>query len=65
MKPVDKSNRDAARARQSFKTKDDFLRWLRKKNPRQKRLAQDDVTQADHVTSRALMVWADDGGATG
>ena len=64
MKPVDKSNRDAARARQSFKTKDDFLRWLRKNNPRQKRLAQDEVTQADYAISQALMVWADDGGTT-
>jgi hypothetical protein len=46
MKPVDKSNRDAAQARQ-------------------KRLGQEEITQADRAISQALMVWADDGGATG
>lgn len=65
MKPVDKSNRDAAQARQTYKTKDDFLRWLREKNARQKRLGQEEITQADRAISQALMVWADDGGATG
>jgi hypothetical protein len=64
MKPVNKSNRDAAQARQTYKTKDDFLRWLREKNARQKRLAQKEITQVGRATSRALMVWADDGGAT-
>ena len=64
MKPVDKSNRDAAQARQPYKTKDDFLCWLREKNARQKRLAQEEITQADYAISQALMVWADDGGAT-
>lgn len=65
MKPMDKSNRDAAQARHPYKTKDDFLRWLREKNARQKQLAQDEITQAGRAISRALMVWADDGGATG
>lgn len=58
-------NRDAAEAHRPFKTKDDFLRWLREKRARQKRLAQEKITQADRATSQALMVWADDGGATG
>ncbi len=65
MKPADKSKRGAAQARQPYKTKDDFLRWLREKNARQKRLAQEEITQAGRATSRALMVRADDGGATG
>ena len=65
MKPMDKSNRVAAQARQTYKTKDDFLRWLREKNARQKRLGQEEITQAGRAISQALMVWADDGGATG
>lgn len=63
MKPVDKSNRDVAQVRQPYKTKDDFLRWLREKNTRQKQVAQAEVTEADRVLSQALMVWANEGGA--
>lgn len=65
MRPVGKMNRDAAQARQPYKTKNEFLCWLRKKNARQNRLAQEEITQADRATLQALMVWADDGGATG
>lgn len=65
MRPVDKLNRDAAQARRPYKTKDDFLRWLREKNTRQKRLVKDEITRADCATSQALMVWRDDGGTTG
>ena len=64
MSRVEESKRDATQARQTYKTRDDFLRWLRKKDAGQKELAQDGTTQPDRATSRALMVWADDGGAT-
>jgi hypothetical protein len=64
MKPVGKLLRKSAQVRRSFKTKEDFLRWLREKNACQKRLAQKEITQANHATSQALMVWADDGGTT-
>ena len=64
MKPVSKLTPMSAQVRRSFKTKEDFLRWLREKNARQKRLAQEEITQANRATSQALMVWADDGGTT-
>jgi hypothetical protein len=64
MKPVGKLLQKSAQVRRSFKTKEDFLRWLREKNARQKRLAQEEITQANRATSQALMVWADDGGTT-
>lgn len=64
MKPVDKSNRDAAQARHPYKTKNDFLRWLREQGARHKQVTQTELTQADYSISRALMVWADDGGST-
>jgi hypothetical protein len=65
MKPVGKLIRKSAQVRRSYKTKEDFLRWLREKDARQKRLGQEEITQADRANSQALMVWADDGGATG
>jgi hypothetical protein len=64
MKPVGKLLQKSAQVRRSFKTKEDFLRWLREENARQKRLAQEEITQANRATSQALMVWADDGGTT-
>jgi len=64
MRSVGKSNQDAAQARRPYKTKDDFLRWLREKNACQRRLMQVEIIQADRATSQALMVWANDGGAT-
>jgi hypothetical protein len=64
MRSVDKSNRDAAQARQPYKTKDDFLRWLREEDARHKQVTQTEITQADYAISQALMVWADDGGST-
>jgi hypothetical protein len=57
-------NRDAAQVRQPYKTKNESLRWLRKKNARQNRLAQEEITQANRATSQALLVWGDDGGTT-
>ena len=65
MKPVGNLTRKSAQVRRSNKTKEDFLRWLREKGARQKRLGQEEITQADRPISQALMVWADDGGATG
>jgi hypothetical protein len=65
MKPEDKSKRQAAQARHTYKTKEDFLRWLREKDAGKKQAAQEEAPQADSANSRALMVWADDGGATG
>ena len=59
MKPEDKPKRETIRVR---KTKEDFLRWLRKKNALKKQAAEEQVGQADPAPSRALMVWADDGG---
>ena len=54
MRPVGKMNRDGAQARQPYKTKNEFLRWLRKKNARQNRLAQEEIAQADRATSQAF-----------
>ena len=62
MKPEDKSKRQIIRGRRTHKTKEDFLRWLRKKNALKKQAAEEQIRQADPTTSRALMVWADDGG---
>jgi hypothetical protein len=65
MSPEDKSTRVAGQSRRSYKTSDDYLRWLREKNARQDQLAQEEINQTDPTISKALMVWADDGGATG
>jgi len=65
MRPEDKSKREAGQSRRTYKTKDDFLRWLREKNARQEQQTQEEIHQADRAISKALMVWDDDGGATG
>jgi hypothetical protein len=65
MKPEDTSNRQAAQASRTYKTKEDLLRWLREKGAGKKQAAQEEATQADSANSQALMVWADDGGVTG
>jgi hypothetical protein len=65
MRPEDKKKREATHVRRPYKTKGDFLRWLREKKACQKQLAQKDITQAERAISQALAVWADDGGATG
>jgi hypothetical protein len=64
MKPEDQSKRQAAPACRTYKTKEDFLRWLREKDPGKKQAQPEEIPQADSATSQALMVWADDGGAT-
>ena len=67
MKPEDTSKRQTAQLRHTYKikTKDDFLRWLREKNALNKKVAEEQIAQADRAISKALMVWADDGGAVG
>jgi hypothetical protein len=62
MKPEDKSKRQTAQARRTYKTKDDFLRWLRKQNDLKKQAVEEQIWQADPAITWALMVWADDGG---
>lgn len=42
-----------------YKTKDDYLRWLREQELLKKQVAEEQNT----VSSRALMVWVDDGGS--
>jgi hypothetical protein len=64
MRPEPKSNRDGTQARRTYKTKDDFLRWLSEKDTRKQPVAQKESKQAYRAISLALMVWADDGGAT-
>jgi len=39
------------------------LRWLREKDGGKGQAAEEHSVPADRVTSRALMDWADDGGA--
>ncbi|MBK8986620.1 MAG: hypothetical protein IPM39_11145 [Chloroflexi bacterium] len=46
------------------KTKEDFLRWLGEQDRGNGPAAKEQAVLADHATSPALMVWADDGGAT-
>jgi hypothetical protein len=64
MRPEDRLKRKAARVRRPYKTKGDFLRWLRKKDAHRKQAAQEESTQADRAILKALMVWADDGGTS-
>lgn len=64
MRSEDKTKREAGWWRRNYKTKDDFLRWLKEKNDRQKQVTQTEITQADRALSQALMIWADDGGTT-
>jgi len=52
-------------ARSTYKTKDDFLRWLKKRNAHKKQTLEEQISQDTRAISRALMVWADDGGAVG
>lgn len=63
MKPEDKSKRQTVRRHRTYKTKDDFLRWLRKQEAIKKRVQENPSNQAEQSISQALMVWADDGGA--
>lgn len=62
MNPKDKLKRKTAQVRRTYKTKDDFLRWLRKRDALKKQLAEEQIRQADRAILLALMMWADDGG---
>lgn len=63
MKPEDKLKRQPAQARRHYKTKEDFLRWLRKREALKKQAVKEQNTQAASEMARALMVWGDDGGS--
>lgn len=54
MKAKRKPKQQSTNVRQNQKTKEDFMRWWREQDARKKQAA---------AHSRALMVWADDGGA--
>lgn len=62
MKPDDQINRQTTHVRRTYKTKDDFLHWLRKRNALKKQAAEEQITQTTREMARALMVWGDDGG---
>ena len=59
---MNKLKRQATHVHYTYKTKDDFLRWWREQDARKKQAAEEQITQDDRAISRALMVWADDGG---
>lgn len=65
MKQKDTTKRRAIPALRTYKTKEDFLRWLREKNARTKLAEQEQPARTERAISHALMVWADDGGAKG
>lgn len=60
-----KSGNKLRRHNVAYKTKDDFLRWLKKQNAHKKQMLEKQIAQDALAISRALMVWADDGGAVG
>jgi hypothetical protein len=62
MKPVNKLSQPRRPARRTRKTKEDFLRWLQKRRG-SKPAVETQGAPANRAASRALMVWADDGGA--
>lgn len=64
MKSASKLNQPDGSARRTYKTKEDFLRWLREKDRGKGQAAEEKGVPADRANSRALMDWADDGGAT-
>lgn len=63
MRPSHNLERQAVSAGYVKKTAADFMRWCREQDALNKQAAEEAITQADHAISRALMVWADDGGA--
>jgi hypothetical protein len=58
-----KSKRRALPANYVHKTADDFMRWLKTQDARKKQGAQEKIMKSDCVTSKALMICDDDGGA--
>ena len=65
MKSEGASKQRTAQKRRIYKTKDDFLRWLRQQDTLKQQAAEEQVNQAASAASLALMVWADEGGAVG
>jgi hypothetical protein len=64
MRPVNRLTQQGRSARPTHRTKEDFLRWLREQDRGQGTAAAEEPgVSADLANSRALMVWADDGGA--
>jgi len=45
MRTENKSKREAGRPRRTYKTNNDFLRWLKEKDARQKQVTQAEITQ--------------------
>lgn len=65
MKSKDELKQQAAPERRTYKTKDDFLRWLRKREALKKQAAEEQSKQAERANLLALMVWTNEGGAAG
>lgn len=66
MQPWDKINWLAVKARHALKLKieDNFWRGWPEQDALKEKGAAAPSTQADRVTTHALMVWSDDGGTT-
>ncbi len=64
MKPRNKINWPVVKARRALKLKieDDFWQWWKEQGALKEKGAAAHITQADHATTHALMVWSDDGG---
>ena len=59
-----KLKRQAVSASYIKETAADFMRWCRERDTLKKQAAVEEaITLANKAISRALMVWADDGGA--
>jgi hypothetical protein len=64
MKPMNKKLKlHSVHPRQPRKTKDDFLRWLKKRRALEKLETEEQMAETDNKEMKqALMVWVDDGG---
>lgn len=60
-----KMKRPVFPANYTYKTADDVMRWRRHQDALKKQAQEEKIKQAERATLRALMVWADDGGAAG
>ena len=63
MGPSSKSKRRPLPANYVYKTADDFIRWRRAQDTIKKQGTKEQIIQSDRVSTKALMVWEDDGGA--
>jgi hypothetical protein len=63
MKPASKPNPKRNPTRHTPRTTEDFLRWLQKQDRGNGRVVEGPGVPIDPTPSRALMIWADDGGA--